>query len=293
MFSPKETLEDISVVIPTLGRPILSGCLCWIASADMWPAELLVIDQGSTSEIDVWIRLLQESGLNARHIYSQKRGRSAGINCGFDQVKTRFVAVTDDDCFVNRDWLNRMTEALRQSPEAIITGRVESAGIGEVDFCVVTSRAAKTYTHPQLKVHPLIGGNMGVSMENVQRIGYFDEHPSIHSAEDSDWGYRALKKGIPIIYNPEIVLCHYNWRSESQRAARYVDYSRSQGAFFGKYLLSGDFLIPMQIGQALLRAPFRWVRGLIQKDGDMIARGRADTLHLFPGILSGLQRRSS
>jgi GT2 family glycosyltransferase len=128
-------------------------------------------------------------------------------------------------------------------------------------------------------------------MGNVQRIGYFDEHPSIHSAEDSDWGYRALKSGIPIVYNPEIVLRHYGWRDESQRASRYFDYARSQGAFFGKYLFSGDLLIPLQVGQALLRAPLRWMRGLARKDEDMIARGRADTLYLIPGLLAGMRRK--
>jgi GT2 family glycosyltransferase len=290
VFPPREIKENISIVIPTLGRPILAECLYWIACGDSWPAALWIIDQGSRPEVGRWVKNLQNSGLNARHICSEKRGRSAGINNGFEQVKTRFVAVTDDDCFVNADWLCRMAQSLEETPEAITTGRVDPASDGESDFCVVTSQTKKVFTRPQLKAHPLIGGNMGTSMDNVQRIGYFDEHPTIHSAEDSDWGYRALKLGIPIVYDPEIVLRHYSWRNANQRSTRYSEYSRSQGAFYGKYLFSGDLMIPLQAGRGLVRAPFRWLRGLIRKDQDMIARGQADMLHMIPGILSGIRR---
>jgi cellulose synthase/poly-beta-1,6-N-acetylglucosamine synthase-like glycosyltransferase len=152
-FQPKEILPDISIVIPTLGRPILSECLYWIASADNWPAAVWIIDQGSKPEVANWVQTLQNNGMKARHISSDKRGRSAGINCGLEQVKTRFVAITDDDCFVNPDWLGRMTLALRESPEAIITGRVEAAGGGEADFCVVTSRS--NLYPPTVKSPPL------------------------------------------------------------------------------------------------------------------------------------------
>lgn len=292
-FQPKEILADIAVVIPTLGRPILAECLYWMATAEAWPAELWIIDQGGNPAVSGWIQKLQNSGLNASYIYSPKRGRSAGINTGLERVTTRFVAVTDDDCFVYPDWLWRMVEALGESPESIITGRVDPASDDEAEFCVVTSPDPQVYFRPQLKVHPLIGGNMGVAMQSAKRIGGFDEHPSIHSAEDSDWGYRALKLGIPIIYNPEIALRHYNWRDENQRAARYADYARSQGAFYGKYLLSGDLLISAQVGRSLLRAPIRWLRGLLKHDQDMIDRGRTDMLYLLPGILSGIRRRSS
>jgi GT2 family glycosyltransferase len=291
VFLRKEIKQNITVVIPTLGRPILAECLYWIASGDCWPAECLIVEQGSNPEIRDWVLKLSKFGLKFKHISSQKRGKSAGINSAFDLVNTQFVAVTDDDCFVNADWLCKMADALRQSPDAIITGRVDPAGDGEPDFCVVTSKTPKIYKRPQLKINPLIGGNMGVAMENVKRIGFFDEHPSIYyAAEDRDWGYRALRLGIPIIYNPEIILRHYSWRNANQRADRYSDYSRGQGAFFGKYLFSGDLLIPLQVSRALVRASFRWMRGKIKRDQDMIDRGRADMLHLIPGVLSGIRR---
>ncbi|HUM67925.1 MAG TPA: hypothetical protein PLK31_03640, partial [Chloroflexota bacterium] len=158
-------------------------------------------------------------------------------------------------------------------------------------FSVVTSRELKRYERPHLKAHPFIGGNAGLAMALVQRIGLFDEHPCLQAAEDSDYGYRALRLGIPIVYDPNIVLLHYHWRDATQRAARYADYARSQGGFYGTHLRHGDRLILMQTVRALLRSPWRWLRGAASGDRELATNGRAHTLNLLPGIVAGLRRK--
>ena len=289
-IEPRPILADITVVIPTLGRPILEESIYWIVSGSTWPGRVIVVDQSSSQQVAAWIALLQSIGIKAEHVPSSQRGRAAGVNRGLERIKTRFVALTDDDCFVNHDWLEKMVGHLRQRPKAIITGRVELAGDDEVAFSVVTSREPNVYVRPQLKVHPFIGGNVGLTMELVERIGLFDEHPCLQSAEDSDYGYRALRLGIPIIYDPDIALRHYHWRDASLRTARYADYARSQGGFYGTHLLNGDWLILLQATRDLVRGPVRWLRGIIKRDQHVIDRGRADTLNLLPGIIAGLRR---
>lgn len=284
---PKPIFDDISIVIPTLGRPLLETSLHYMLAGTVWPSAIIVVDQGNKAEVQTWMEWIDRQGIHAQYIPSNQQGRAAGINRGLEQVATRFVAVTDDDCFVEANWLEKMVLNLRAAPNSIVTGRVEPAGNDE--FCTVTSITPRIYNRPQLKAHPLIGGNMGSAMSLVERIGLFDEHPSIHAAEDSDWGYRALRLGIPIIYNPEVVVRHYSWRDPSQRAGRYRHYSRSQGGFYGKHLLHGDSLIAMQMMRDLIRGPLRWVRGMIKRDQDMIDRGQADTLELVPGIIIGLR----
>jgi GT2 family glycosyltransferase len=286
----KPVLDEISVVIPTLGRPILESCLSWLADASHWPARIIVVDQGRNPAVAEWLVLLQKAGLDSLYVASAQHGRSAGINRGLKQVQTRFVAITDDDCFVTADWLARLVWRLRQEPGAIVTGRVEQAGDDEVAFSVVTGEKPRRYERPSLKAHPFIGGNVGMAISLVERIGLFDEHPCLQSAEDSDYGYRALRLGIPIVYDPDIVLLHYHWRDAGQRAARYADYARSQGGFYGGHLRWGHWIIWQQAARDLVRGPVRWLRGVIRRDQDMIARGRADTLFMLPGIMAGLGR---
>jgi len=292
-IEPKPLLADISIVIPTLGRPILESCLRWLADGSHWPGRVIIVDQGRSSLVADWLDQLQEAGLGTLYIPSTQTGRSAGINRGLEQVQTRFVAITDDDCFVTEDWLHKMTKRMRKEPGTIVTGRVDQAGNEEVAFSVVIGRELMRYKRPQLKVHPFIGGNAGLAMDIVRRIGLFDEHPCLQAAEDSDYGYRALRLGIPIVYDPNIVLLHYHWRDAAQRAARYADYARSQGGFYGTHLRWGNWIIWQQAARDLTRGPARWLRGRLHGDQDMIDRGRADTLYLLPGIMAGLSRKNT
>lgn len=289
----RPVLENISIVIPTLGRPILRECLAWIVKGNAWPCQLIVVDQSRNPQVSQWLEQLQSAGLSTRYIPSEQHGRSAGINRGLEQVPTTFVAITDDDCFVKEDWLQKMTERLLQQPGTIVTGRVDQAGNEEVAFSVVTAREHKRYERPQLKVHPFIGGNAGLAMVVVKRIGLFDEHACLQAAEDSDYGYRALRLGIPIVYDPDIVVLHYHWRDAAQRATRYADYARSQGGFYGTHLRWGNWIIWQQAARDLVRGPVRWLKGHLQNNQDMIDRGRADTLGLMPGIIAGLRRKKT
>jgi GT2 family glycosyltransferase len=166
---------------------------------------------------------------------------------------------------------------------------VEAAG-HEVAFSTVLSRTPQRHTRPQLRVHPFVGGNVGMAMDVVRRIGGFDEHPCLASAEDSDYGYRALRLGITIAYDPDVVLYHYHWRDEGERASRYADYARSQGGFYGTHLRRGDPLVAVQVLRAAVRSPLRWVRGLLSGNAEMARNGRISTLHLLPGILAGVRR---
>jgi GT2 family glycosyltransferase len=287
----RPVLDDITVVIPTLGRPILQESLSWMIEGSVWPAGLVVVDQGTNPEVAGWIEILRSLGINADYVPSSQRGRATGLNRGLGRVRTRFVAVTDDDCFVATDWLEKMTTRLRDAPYAIVTGRVEPAGNGVI--VVVTSPVSAIYRRPRLKFDTMSGGNMGTSTDVIQHVGPFDEDPRLRTAEDGEWSYRALRAGVPIIYAPEVVVRHFGWRNDSRRSAQYKDYARSQGGFYGKYLRQGDWFIALRALVHLARALRWWLRGIVNGDRELASFGHAYLTGLLPGILAGIRRRKS
>jgi len=287
----RPVLDRISVVIPTLGRSILEACLAELGSGDAWPARVIVVDQGADDRARGWLDALDSAGLRAEYVRSDQRGRAAGVNRGLERVRTPLVAVTDDDCLVDPDWLGNMVARLDRHEGAIISGRVEAAGEEEV-VAVVPSRTPAVYRRPRLRFDPMSGGNMGVSMDVVRRVGPFDEDTRLQSAEDCDWSYRALRKGIPIIYAPEVSVRHWGWRRVEEREQQYRAYARSHGGFYGKYLRRGDGFIALRASLHLMRASRRWLRGILRGDREQAVRGRAYLAGLFPGILDGLRRSS-
>lgn len=289
--SERPILQDISIVIPTLGRPILEESLYWILNGSAWPGGLIVVDQGGNPKIAEWLAAICELGIEAVYVPSQQRGRSAGINRGIETAKTRFVSVTDDDCFVEEKWLENLTNLLRENPEAIVTGRVE-AGTEDV-VLVVTAQESSIQKRPSLSFDHMSGGNMGTSLVVFERVGLFDEHQSVRTAEDAEFAYRSLRAGIPIIYTPDAGVHHFGWRDEGQRTNQYESYARSHGGFYGKYLRRGDWFIAVRVLLHYLRASRRWLRGVIAKDAETAAVGRAYVTNLFPGIMAGLKRKSN
>jgi GT2 family glycosyltransferase len=276
------------VVIPTVGRPLLEGCLESIAAGGAWPAELIVVDQGASPAVAGWVERLRVRGINARHVPSARTGIAAGTNQGLQLVRTRFVAVTHDDCRVSPDWLASMAERLRGAGEVILTGRLEPEGDGEVPT-TVTHPHRIVYTRPLLDRDVLFPANMGLPVRVLERVGWLDEDPLLRwAAEDNDWAYRALRAKVPIVYEPALVVGHLAWRDRWELAATYRRYARGQGCFYGKWLRRGDPFIALRAARDLLRGPWLVLRGLVTGNRVLAGMGRAEVAGIGPGILAGL-----
>jgi GT2 family glycosyltransferase len=280
---------DITVIIPTLGGAVLRGCLESIAAGTVWPACVIVVDQGRDPQTRTGVDAVRAGGLDARHLPSTQTGISAATNRGLEQVRTRYAAVTHDDCLVRREWLERLAAALRNAGEAIVTGRVEPEGTGIV-LTIKTDDAPAVYTAPRVDGDVLFPPNMGFAVGLLERIGAFDEHPSLASAgEDNEWAHRALRAGVRIVYDPAVVVGHLARHQPSDLPDLYRRYARGHGAFYGTWLRRGDPFIALRATRDLVRAPWLLIRGLATRNPELISMGRGEMAGLVPGILAGLR----
>jgi GT2 family glycosyltransferase len=283
--------RDVTLVIPTIGRALVRGCLESIVAGDTWPAEMVVVDQGCSSEVRAAIDRARHAGLEAVHLLSTERGIAAGTNRGIERAATRYVAVTHDDCRVAADWLGLMAARLPLIGEALLTGRVEPLGDG-ANPTVMTALQPRVYRVPPPHGDVLFPPNMGFARSVVDRIGPLDEHPLLRSAgEDNEWAYRALQRGVSIVYDPSLVVFHLAWRSSAELSTILTRYARGQGAFYGKYLLRADRFIARRALYDLARAPWLLARGVVTRNPELIAMGRGELLGLLPGLLAGLRER--
>jgi GT2 family glycosyltransferase len=273
-----------------LGRPILEQSLYWVLNGNAWPGCLVVVEQGASRDVAAWLIRVQQAGVRVTHIISNQHGRSAGINRGLEQVDTPFVAITDDDCFVEADWLSEMVKELRRHPYEVITGRVKAEGADMI--VVVTAATPSLQKHPRIKFDSMSGGNMGASLTVFRKVGLFEEDPVMSTAEDAEWAYRALRKGVRIRYQPEVVVSHFGWRNLEKRLDQYRHYALSHGGFYGKYLRKIDLFILMRAMVHWLRALRRWITGRLRGDLDYAWIGRAYCLNLLPGIIAGIRSKT-
>lgn len=295
MNTPVSTVRTIAssltVIVPTTGGPALRGCLDSLARGRTSPGRVVVVDQGGRDEVAGWIHELRAAGIDAVHVPMPMRGISAATNLGLEHVETPYVAVTHDDCLVRDDWVERLTTRLSAVGDAVLTGRVEPEGDGIV-LTMKTADEPAAYTAPLLDGDALFPPNMAFPIRILDRVGRFDEHPSLATAgEDNDWAYRLLRAAIPILYDPTIVVSHLARHRPEDLPAVYRRYARGQGAFYGKWLRRGDLFIARRAARDLLRAPWLLLRGLVTRNRDLVAMGRGDVVGLLPGIVAGLRNR--
>jgi GT2 family glycosyltransferase len=278
--------HEITLLIPTLGREILRGTLQSVAAGRTWPGRIVLVDQGSAPGTALLAGEMRQRGLDVLYLHSERVGKSLALNLGIARVQSRFVVITDDDCEVAADWIARIGERLRRHAPAIVTGRVE-AGAGEVQLSVVTSEVEAIQRRPALRFDRLSGGNLGMPVEIARRVGPFTEMHAMRHAEDTEYAYRALRARVPIVYAPEVAVCHRGWRDETQREDRYRSYARSHSAFFGWYLRQGDPFMILRVAVHLLRSLRRWIVGALSGDPEAARNGKAYLTEFLPGLREG------
>jgi len=67
----RRVLNDFTVNIPTVGRPILQKCLQPIASGTVLPARINVIDLGDNLDVADWLIYIKAMGLEPFHMFGQ------------------------------------------------------------------------------------------------------------------------------------------------------------------------------------------------------------------------------
>ena len=216
---------EISVVVSTYQRPHhLRRCLESLAAQREVDGkfEVIVVDDGSQDETaDVVTKFRNDSGLPVKFSthphegYQLSRCRNAGIRAS----TAPYLLFTDGDCVFPPDHLRRHLDARR--PGMVRAGdciRLDEATSNRVDAASIRSGEFLQWVDPELRkslrrTHwkslgyqlvrhvnrpKLIGWNMAVWRDQLERINGFDEQFRGWGCEDDDLARRLRRSGARI-----------------------------------------------------------------------------------------------
>lgn len=249
------TAVRVTVVLPTIGRPELIGaCLESLARCDPRADEVLVVDSSDDGAVADVVRGFEWAG--ASRITCPAAGLGNAFNLGLREARHEIVLLTNDDCTVERSWVGRGLHHISQDGEnAIVAGRVRPRGDPSVVPSTIDDPVAREYLGKGEFV--LYTQCIALRRSIVLDFGGFDG--SIRpTAEDNDLSYRWLRAGRRILYRPDFVAWHHDWRTHEQLRRLYVNYGIGQGMVYGKHLRRGDFVI----ARHLLRDVLAITRGM-------------------------------
>ena len=115
MNSKKQSINPVSVIIPTYNRPKLTlQAVRSVLLQSEPPDEVIVVDDGSTNETR---RMLESFGDQIMFIYQDNRGVAAARNHGIRKSANDWVAFLDSDDLWTVDKLALQRRALQSNPD--------------------------------------------------------------------------------------------------------------------------------------------------------------------------------
>jgi GT2 family glycosyltransferase len=238
----------LTVAIATLGRPAgLARCLDALLSAEMPPAQIVVVDQGHDELTPAVVAERRAAQVPITYLRQTQRGLSASRNAAVGLATAASIAFTDDDCVPGPNWVAVIIRTLSAEPDvAALGGRVLPWGPETSESYAVSLRPSVRRQDFRTNALPWLvgsGGNFAVRRDWLARVGPFDERLGAGSpglaGEDMDLIHRLLRAGAHLRFEPDSVIYHER-QPRSGLLARCSSYGFGMGSFLGIWLRQGD-----------------------------------------------------
>src|SRR5258706_1166971 len=215
---PPPPAPRLSVVMSTRnrGQALPRSLAALAASRTTLPWELVVVDNGSTDDTG---RVLDEFRAGARfelRIIEQRRaGLSRARNAGLEAARGEIVCFTDDDCYVQPDFLDAMSGVFDEQELGYVGGRVVLFDPADAPITIQPSESRRDLPpRSYIAVGTIHGANFAFRRTVLERVGGFDVRlgagTSIPSGEDVDMLSRASAAGFAGAYDPRPTVLHHH-----------------------------------------------------------------------------------
>lgn len=269
----------ISVVIATYKRPdslrrTLKSLLNCKVSGD-FEYEVIVADNNSKDQTEKVVEELMPS-FNGRlkYVFEAKQGKNIALNTAINISVGEVIAMTDDDCLVDKDWLVQVYHSTHKYPVDILGGKVFPVFDKPVpDWIDMTDKIfhgplvhfnlGENYIDSRHKLILPPGANMIIRRSSYDKFNGFE--PGTR-AQDTEICYSWNKKGAQIGYAPELIVHHITPDSRLNK-----DYFRRWQFLSGKnsaYIFKDEYKdskrnvggVPLWVYRRLLKSFWRYIK---------------------------------
>lgn len=213
----------LSVVIPTMGRPILRKTLDSLLAGDLATSlDIIVVGPVPTGPVLDYLNELMSRHQQVRHLpVSFPRGdASEKRNAGFRESRADIIAFIDDDVFVPPHWARTVLDCFAEKSVGMVSGPslvpTDITLLARLAGLALSSRAAGYVAHRYIKGHAearkvkwsrTIGCNMIFSWEAFDKIAKFD--PDFYPGEEMIAAHGVTQNGYELVFHPEAYVYHY------------------------------------------------------------------------------------
>jgi GT2 family glycosyltransferase len=286
-----------AVVVATRGRGAkIAPLLETLLASELTDFEAVVVDQSLDDTTEAAVApFLADARL--RYLRSTTVGLSRARNVGIAATTAPLVAITDDDCLLNPDWLAGMLAPFDDPTVAVVFCTVLPVPVDEVGHTphVVIERAQTLRRVEDAwrmgRSGLFLGAGMALRRSAYEELGGFDEllgaGARFGAVEDNDLSWRGLIKGWGTHLTGDVVVMHDGFRDLEQFRGLVRRDLFGVGGVTAKYIRARQFGILRFFGS------WMWRFGVTEPFADLRARRRPRgvkrPLFLLHGLVSGLR----
>jgi len=255
----------ISVVIPSYNaQATIHRCLESVFDQDLEaPYEVIVVD----SSDDGTAAIIRQEFSQARLLRLERRTSSGGArNHGVGSAKGAYVALTDADCIVARDWLRRLHQRHQEADYAAVGGSIANgtprSRLGSADYLLAFSEFLPQ--SPERLVSNIPTCNICYP-RRVLDGARFDVGPqgAFLTSDDRILNWELFRRGDRLLFDPAIQVVHINrtrlraFLSHQHVLGRSSCWARKRtdlpGRTFLRYPLLGPVIPSLRIARLIAR----------------------------------------
>lgn len=197
----KNHTKSFSIIVCTYNRQYyLKKCIASLLKIDYPIFEIIVVNDGSTDGTKEFLDAINNNKIKAIH-HKHNQGLSSARNNGIKLATYDFIAFTDDDCVVDKNWLNELSKGFDNDKVGLVIGQtfyIHKNYQGYFPERLVSNVNAKW---------PM-GANVAYRKNVFATCGEFNSFFFKYNNEDSEMAIRVIDKGFSFNRSINAVVCH-------------------------------------------------------------------------------------
>ncbi|WP_082558034.1 glycosyltransferase [Methylobacterium sp. Leaf361] len=238
---------ELSIVICSRNRAQNLGetlsSLARIETKRSW--EVLVVDNASTDGTADVLEAFDDLGGRLRTMQVLEIGLGNARDIAWRNTSGAVVAFTDDDCYPERDYVDKILKVFDQDPGlACVGGRILLHDPNDYPI-TIDEREVRVDIAPFqfIPAGTLQGANIALRRKALEQIGGFDRDLGAGTpfpCEDVDVVAAVAWAGLRSAFDPRPVVRHHHRRKAPDVPILMKSYDYGRGAYYAKYLLKRE-----------------------------------------------------
>lgn len=240
-----------SIIVPTFDRlKLLDNCIRSLLSQD-YPKnkyEVIIIDDGSTDNTANIVESFKKKHSNVRYYKIKNSGPAIARNLGLKKAKGNFIAFTDDDCTVEKEWLRKIEIAFNKSNADAVGGSIVNPTNRYIAWAQYILNLSSWFPGGKEKsVQVIPTGNVTYREASIKDY-FFPTYLDRRGYSDSLFCYGLYEKKKKILFCPDIRVKHHFWDMGYGIKAFFSIQKRAATGF-----CSGGYIVHGKIGKILMK----------------------------------------